>query len=187
MAPAGALRFSPRTGLSFPPVVAVPVVLDSFTTAPFAFPSVIEGESLTPPRAESQRIPLGHEPITSRVGPPVAAESTMPRSSYLFRDFVTGKSQSKRLGFEPDVIPEVVAVEPHAVDRVLGVRRREDRLAVLRALRSRGMLVCRPPGRLTQRVRFEDGKGGFVRAKLYCFKASSTDQVAAAADEVRGR
>jgi hypothetical protein len=111
----------------------------------------------------------------------------MARSAYLIQDFVTGKSQSRRAGFAPDVIPEVVAVEPSAIDRVLGVRRNEDRLAVLRALRDRGTLVCRPAGRLTHRVRFRSPKGGTARTRLYVFRAGSTDSVAAAADRVRGR
>ncbi len=109
----------------------------------------------------------------------------MPRSAYLITDFITGKSQSKRSGFKPDVIPEVVAVEPHAVDRVLGVRTREERFRVLRALRDRGMLVSRPAGRLTHRVRFDDGKGGSVRPRLYVFMADSSDSVAVAADRVK--
>jgi hypothetical protein len=109
-------------------------------------------------------------------------------SAILIRDFGSGKKTVKGKP-NPDhhVFPEVVAVAPAAVDRILGVSTVGERTRVLRELKREDLLVAPSRHRLQSRVRGGEPPLPPEKIRAYVFAVPSVEHVSRAAYEARRR
>ena len=101
--------------------------------------------------------------------------------------FTSGKTQSRKASYQgPRRFPEVVAIAPEAIDRILRTRSWGERMRVLREMRDTGLLIAPAKGgRLQHKVRGGQPPLPERDGRFYVFATSDIAPVINAADRIR--